>query len=57
MGSEMCIRDRMHLLGARAWVLPRWLDRLLPDLDVEGRALTEHRSEQAVSKREPALVQ
>lgn len=47
----------MHLLGARAWFLPRWLDRLLPDLDVEGRALTEHRGEQAVPKREPALVQ
>ena len=26
----------MHLLGDRAWYLPRWLDRLLPDLDVEG---------------------
>ncbi len=30
----------MHLLGARAWALPAWLDRILPDLDVEGRALT-----------------
>jgi RND superfamily putative drug exporter len=31
----------MHLLGERAWYLPRWLDRLLPDLDVEGLKLTE----------------
>jgi RND superfamily putative drug exporter len=26
----------MELLGDRNWWLPRWLDRLLPDLDVEG---------------------
>jgi RND superfamily putative drug exporter len=31
----------MHLLGDRAWYLPRWLDRLLPDLDVEGLKLSE----------------
>jgi RND superfamily putative drug exporter len=31
----------MHLLGDRAWYLPRWLDRILPDLDVEGLELTE----------------
>lgn len=31
----------MHLLGDRAWWIPRWLDRLLPDLDVEGLKLTE----------------
>jgi putative drug exporter of the RND superfamily len=29
----------MHLLGAKAWYLPRWLDRILPDLDVEGTKL------------------
>ncbi|MCK6211403.1 MMPL family transporter [Georgenia sp. EYE_87] len=29
----------MHLAGDRAWWLPRWLDRLLPDVDVEGAAL------------------
>ncbi len=31
----------MHLLGDRAWYLPRWLDRLLPELDVEGLTLGE----------------
>lgn len=31
----------MHLLGDRAWYLPKWLDRLLPDLDVEGLKLSE----------------
>ncbi|NGN64247.1 MMPL family transporter [Streptomyces sp. A7024] len=28
------------LLGKSAWWLPRWLDRLLPDLDVEGAKLS-----------------
>ncbi|HEY0449689.1 MMPL family transporter [Actinophytocola sp.] len=31
----------MSLLGKRAWWLPRWLDRLLPNVDVEGEKLTE----------------
>ncbi|MFN3600064.1 MAG: MMPL family transporter [Dietzia sp.] len=29
----------MFLLGERAWGLPRWLDRILPTVDVEGSAL------------------
>ena len=29
----------MRLLGPAAWWLPRWLDRLLPVLDVEGESL------------------
>lgn len=29
----------MHLLGEKAWYLPRWLDKILPDLDVEGSRL------------------
>ncbi|MFN8619946.1 MAG: MMPL family transporter [Chloroflexota bacterium] len=29
----------MALAGARAWWLPRWLDRILPRIDVEGTAL------------------
>ena len=28
----------MELLGDRNWWLPRWLDRMLPNLDVEGHA-------------------
>ena len=32
----------MALLGERAWWLPQWLDRILPDVDVEGANL-EHR--------------
>lgn len=29
----------LHLAGDWAWWLPRWLDRLLPDVDVEGAQL------------------
>jgi RND superfamily putative drug exporter len=29
----------MHVLGGSAWWLPRWLDRVIPDVDVEGSAL------------------
>ncbi|WP_336630722.1 MULTISPECIES: MMPL family transporter [unclassified Microbacterium] len=29
----------MHLLGRSAWWLPRWLDRIVPNVDVEGSAL------------------
>ena len=25
----------MHLLGDKAWYMPRWLDRLLPNLTIE----------------------
>jgi putative drug exporter of the RND superfamily len=30
----------MELLGDRNWWLPRWLDRLLPKLDVDGLSAT-----------------
>ncbi|CAL9503563.1 Membrane protein YdfJ [Streptomyces sp. enrichment culture] len=29
----------LSLLGRRAWWLPKWLDRVLPDVDVEGEGL------------------
>lgn len=29
----------MHLLGRSAWWLPKWLDRVMPNVDVEGAAL------------------
>ncbi|QJT06141.1 MMPL family transporter [Streptomyces asoensis] len=32
----------LALLGDRAWWLPKWLDRLLPRVDIEGEALTRH---------------
>ena len=41
----------MHLLGDRAWYIPRWLDRLLPDLDVEGVKLAERLASGALGAR------
>jgi RND superfamily putative drug exporter len=32
----------MALLGARMWWLPSWLDKLLPNLDIEGESLAAH---------------
>jgi putative drug exporter of the RND superfamily len=31
----------MHIYGASAWWLPRWLGKVLPGLDIEGRHFTE----------------
>ncbi|MFC7580399.1 MMPL family transporter [Schaalia naturae] len=35
----LIIPGAMHLMGDAAWWLPRWLDRILPDLDIEGASL------------------
>ncbi|MFE0776009.1 MMPL family transporter [Streptomyces sp. NPDC058861] len=32
----------LALLGHKAWWLPKWLDRLLPNVDVEGEGLAAH---------------
>nr|AKA59369.1 RND superfamily putative drug exporter [uncultured bacterium AB_9] len=37
----------LHLLGERAWWLPRWLDRVLPRVDVEGESLSGRQPEPA----------
>lgn len=44
----------MHLLGDAAWWLPKWLDRILPNVDVEGASLerTHPIHVPAVSERE-----
>ncbi|MFC9685049.1 MMPL family transporter [Streptomyces sp. NPDC056948] len=46
------------LLGKSAWWLPRWLDRLLPNLDVEGAKLsgTAPPGQVAPPRRAPELV-
>ena len=44
----------MELLGDRNWWLPRWLDRILPNLDVEGTAAPiEDEEGEAPSDRAP----
>jgi RND superfamily putative drug exporter len=53
----------MALLGRRAWSMPRWLDRLLPDVDIEGARLpaptpaepaAHPEAKREPSRREPA---
>ncbi|BFU43547.1 MMPL family transporter [Krasilnikovia sp. MM14-A1004] len=48
----------MALVGRAAWWLPRWLDRALPDVDVEGEKLLQqldHTDAEPVAVAEPAL--
>jgi RND superfamily putative drug exporter len=45
----------MELLGDRNWWLPRWLDRLLPNIDVEGHVDSKTLIE-GTDDREPALT-
>ncbi|MFE4697533.1 MMPL family transporter [Streptomyces sp. NPDC056738] len=43
----------LALLGHRAWWLPRWLDRMLPRVDIEGEALTRHDTPSAQPDEKP----
>jgi putative drug exporter of the RND superfamily len=43
----------LALVGDRAWWLPRWLDRILPNLDVEGERLGRYLQE-PTPPRQPA---
>ena len=44
----------MHLAGDKAWWLPRRLDRILPDVDVEGAKLERHHQAPRARVPEPA---
>ena len=39
----------LALVGQRAWYLPHWLSRLLPDLDIEGTAIHQQQSPSAAA--------
>lgn len=32
----------MALMGKSAWYLPKWLDKILPNIDVEGETIMNH---------------
>ncbi|MGW2206628.1 MMPL family transporter [Streptomyces sp. NPDC001774] len=57
---RMAIVPAVHaLLGRTAWWLPKWLGRVLPDVDVEGeklRAVLEDRTGPAVPSMERDLI-
>jgi RND superfamily putative drug exporter len=46
----------LSLLGRSAWWLPRWLDRALPNVDVEGERLTRRLADEQPSVRVAAGV-
>lgn len=42
----------LHLCGRAAWWIPAWLDRILPDVDVEGAALERSHPDVAAGEAE-----
>ncbi|MGW9405054.1 MMPL family transporter [Arthrobacter sp. NPDC055585] len=44
----------MHLAGDKAWWLPKWLDKILPDVDVEGSSLERRHPHVDHHEPEPA---
>jgi RND superfamily putative drug exporter len=44
----------MFLLGRRAWALPGWLDRIIPNVDIEGASLPAHRPMASASPNQRA---
>ena len=36
----------MTVLDDRAWWLPRWLDRIVPNVDIEGASLEQQTTEE-----------
>jgi len=45
----------MVLLGRRAWWLPRWLDRVIPHISIEGgEYFAERDAEKAATRPAPA---
>ncbi|MCR2802150.1 MMPL family transporter [Microbacterium sp. zg-Y818] len=50
----MLVPALMHLCGNAAWWLPKWLDRVMPDVDVEGSALEREHPVHGVAAPEAA---
>ncbi|WP_432877607.1 MMPL family transporter [Kribbella sp. CA-245084] len=46
----------MTLLGRHAWWLPRWLDRILPTVDIEGEKLRNRLDTEPAEPPTPALI-
>jgi RND superfamily putative drug exporter len=51
----LIVPSLMHLAGDKAWWLPKWLDRALPNLDVEGAALERRHPHVLHHEDEPSL--
>ena len=42
----------MSVLGKAAWWIPKWLDKLLPNLDIEGDRLLKHLHQSSNAKQQ-----
>ena len=42
----------MFLMGRGTWWMPRWLDKILPTIDIEGNELEKEWEAQATKQRE-----
>jgi RND superfamily putative drug exporter len=47
----------LALVGKHAWYIPRWLNRLLPDLDIEGTSLPRPTAPPAADGERPGAGQ
>lgn len=47
----MLVPAIMTILGKSAWYLPKWLDRILPNVDIEGEAIMKELSEKKGSDK------
>jgi putative drug exporter of the RND superfamily len=45
----------MALMGDRAWWLPKWLDRVLPPISIEGGDYFDKRDREQRPEPEPAV--
>ncbi|GAA1192219.1 MMPL family transporter [Prauserella alba] len=54
----LLIPSLMYLMKEKAWAMPKWLDRVIPNVDVEGESLERPGTarDHADSDREPANV-
>ncbi|MBT2281936.1 MMPL family transporter [Priestia megaterium] len=43
----------MSLFGKAAWHLPKWLDRILPNVDIEGESILEEKKDQDQKSHKP----
>jgi len=39
----------MAILGKSAWYIPKWLDRMLPKVDIEGQRIVSNKVDQKAS--------
>lgn len=52
----MIVPAFMALMGNKMWWLPKWLDRVMPNLDIEGESLVRRVDERDAAERESVPV-